>query len=94
MRVAHVIVDIPTRALDSPFDYAVPPGMDAQVGSCVLVDFGHRPAVGYVVRLADHTDVASLKPLKALLGGPFFTPSPLASRSGSQPSTFARSPSP
>ncbi len=39
----------------------------------MLVDFGHRPAVGYVVRLADHSDVASLRPLKAVLGGPFFT---------------------
>ncbi len=74
MRVAHVVVDIPTRQIDTPFDYAVPDGVDdVAVGSCVLVDFGNRPVVGYVVGLAAESSYEQLKPLRAVLGGPFFS---------------------
>ena len=74
MTVAHVIVDIATRQLDAPFDYLVPEDIsDVEVGSCVLVDFANRPAVGYVTGLAETSDVVRLKPLRALLGGPYFT---------------------
>ena len=50
---AQVVVDIPTRALNAPFTYAVPPSMagSVQAGCCVLVEFGRRPAVGYVLRV-------------------------------------------
>jgi primosomal protein N' (replication factor Y) len=71
--VARVVVDIPTRALEKPFDYLVPEEVEGvEVGSCVLVDFANRPAVAYVVSLADESDHGSLKPVRALLGGPFF----------------------
>lgn len=74
MRVAHVIVDIPTRQLDAAFDYAVPEELlDAvAVGSCVSVEFGHRPAVGYVVGLADDSSQPSLRPLLSVEGKPWF----------------------
>ena len=73
MPVARVVVDIPARAIDAPFDYLVPEGVgDVRVGSCVLVDFGSRPVVGYVVELADSSDLADLKELRAVLGGPYF----------------------
>jgi len=73
LRVARVIVDIPTRQLDAPFDYMVPDGMnDVEVGVCVLVDFGGRPVVGYVVSVTDHSSYDDLKPLRDVLGGPFF----------------------
>ena len=73
MQVAHVVVDIATRELDTPFDYLVPEEIDGvRVGSCVLVDFANRPAVGYVVGLASDSKHASLKSVHALLGGPFF----------------------
>ncbi len=73
MRVAQVIVDIPTRELDRPFDYLVPEAIDGvEVGSCVLVDFANRPAVGYVVGISAHSDRSKLKALIAVLGGPFF----------------------
>ena len=66
-------MDIPTRAIHTPFDYRVPEGLeDVGIGSCVLVDFGNRPVVGYVVEIADASDVADLKPLRAVLGGPYF----------------------
>ena len=50
---ACVVVDIPTRALATPFTYAVPRRLagEVAVGCCVLVPFAHRPAVGYVLRL-------------------------------------------
>lgn len=73
MHVAHVVVDIATRELDTHFDYLIPDDVEGvQIGSCVLVDFANRPAVGYVVGIAASSSHASLKPLHALLGGPFF----------------------
>jgi len=73
VRVAKVIVDIPAREIDRPFDYLVPDSVpDVVVGSCVLVDFANRPAVGYVVALEPRSDRPELKPIEALLGGPFF----------------------
>jgi primosomal protein N' (replication factor Y) (superfamily II helicase) len=73
LAVAKVVVDIATRAIDTPFDYLVPEELtDVPIGSCVLVDFGNRPVVGYVVGRADSSDIARLKPLRAVLGGPYF----------------------
>lgn len=55
MPFASVVLDIPTRALDAAFDYAVPPELaaEAAVGATVLVTFANRAAVGYVVAVAD-----------------------------------------
>ena len=70
---AHVVVDIPARELDTHFDYLVPKELgDVGVGSCVLVDFANRPAVGYVLGLADSTAHDRVKPLRHVLGGPYF----------------------
>lgn len=74
-RIAHVVVDIPARELDTHFDYLVPETIEpVVVGSCVLVDFANRPAVGYVLQLADSTPHERIKPIKALLAGPYFGP--------------------
>lgn len=73
VRVAQVVIDVPSRALDSAFDYEVPDELQAvSVGSCVLVDFANRPAVGYVVGLSGESHYDRLKPVQALLDGPFF----------------------
>ena len=73
MSIAHVIVDIATRELDSPFDYLIPDEMGPiEIGSCVLVDFANRPVVGYVTGVADASDFDRLRPLRAMLGGPYF----------------------
>lgn len=74
MRVAHVVVDVPSRELDTHFDYLVPDDISGVgVGSCVLVEFARRPVVGYCVGLAERSDFAGvLKPIRALLGGPYF----------------------
>ncbi|WP_304425821.1 primosomal protein N' [uncultured Adlercreutzia sp.] len=69
MKIASVILDIPTQALDAPYSYAVPDemlsgegggeaalgaaGRPAQVGCAVLVTVGGRKAVGYIVGLEE-----------------------------------------
>ena len=60
MRLASVILDIPTQALDTPYTYLVPEDAPAEaaelpvlVGCAVLVPFGHRQAVGFVVALEE-----------------------------------------
>ena len=75
MKLASVILDIPTQALDAPYIYAVPEeglfaaacegagdsddgpvGRDfaISVGCAVLVPFGHRRAVGFVVSIGEY----------------------------------------
>ncbi|MBI5231137.1 MAG: primosomal protein N', partial [Coriobacteriales bacterium] len=72
MSVARVVVDIPTRAITEAFDYSVAPGMQVHVGHAVLVDFGPRPVVGYVVGLAEESTHERLKPVREVLDGPYF----------------------
>ncbi|MCL2332157.1 MAG: primosomal protein N' [Actinomycetia bacterium] len=46
----EVLLDIPARALDAPFSYSWTGGEPSPgIGDCVLVEFGTRPALGYVV---------------------------------------------
>ncbi|MDR2108760.1 MAG: primosomal protein N' [Coriobacteriales bacterium] len=79
-------MDIPARALDEAFTYRVPaalPGEEEfgalQVGCCVLLRFGNRPALAYVVALSDvaPSELAEdkLKSLERLLSRPFFSQS-------------------
>ncbi len=61
MILASVVLDIPTQALDSPYTYLVPEQASADdytiaVGCAVLVPFGHREAVGFVIELAEYDD--------------------------------------
>ena len=55
MRYAQVVVDIVTRDIDRPYDYAVPDALvdEVSVGATVLVTFSHRAAIGYVVGVSD-----------------------------------------
>ena len=75
---AQVILDIPTRALDFAFYYAVPDELHdkAQVGCCVLVDFSGRPCLGYVTGLRESPDAQvdekKVKPIREVLSEPFF----------------------
>jgi primosomal protein N' (replication factor Y) len=65
--VVKVSVEV---ALDREFDYAVPESLRASVavGMQVEVPFGRRTVRGYVVGLADHSDIPTLKPLRRLIG--------------------------
>ena len=50
MRTAQVILDIPTQAFDNAFTYSIPNKFsELVVGCCVVVPFGGRKALAYVV---------------------------------------------
>ena len=54
MRTVSVVLDIQTQALDSSYTYVVPEEMDdIAVGCAVLVEFGRRRAVGYVMEVRE-----------------------------------------
>lgn len=74
MGVAKVIVDVRTRSIDEPFDYSIPEELASLVttGVPVLVPFGPRKVVGYVVSRAEASDVKRLRPLEAVLGESLF----------------------
>lgn len=76
MSVARVVVDVATRELSEPFDYAVPARLDAAAtpGVPVLVPFGPQVVVGYVVERCDASEHAQLKELVEVLEGPLFRP--------------------
>jgi len=64
---ARVIVDL---ALDREFDYRVPPALTGQVkiGSQVLVPFGRRTTIGYVVDVAGHSEYHEPKDILRVVG--------------------------
>ncbi|CAH1207277.1 Primosomal protein N' [Paenibacillus plantiphilus] len=69
--IAKVIVDVPSRQTDRPFDYNVPARLEGwvEIGSRVGVPFGGRVVQGFVIGLAPFTDVdvSKLKPISELL---------------------------
>ncbi|QYR23697.1 primosomal protein N' [Paenibacillus sp. sptzw28] len=69
--IAKVIVDVPSRQTDRPFDYEVPGEMIGwiEVGSRVGVPFGGRVVQGFVISIAQFADVdrAKLKTIAELL---------------------------
>lgn len=71
MRFASVIVDVPTRQTDRPFDYIIPKRWEdlVQTGMRVVVPFGPRKLQGFIVEIKDTIDVESkkLKELHELL---------------------------
>lgn len=68
---ARVIVDIPAKEANRPFDYRIPPEWIGliEVGCRVGVPFGPRIIQGYVVGMSDKTelDTRKVKPIKELL---------------------------
>lgn len=69
--VVKVIVDVPSRATNRPFDYLVPSEMLAwiQVGSRVAVPFGPRTVQGFVISIHEQTELnyAKMKYVQELL---------------------------
>ena len=82
MKLASVVLDIPTQSLDAPYTYVVPEGLtEAEVGCCVLVPFGHRKAIGFLVGVEEVEDegiaerglsVSKLKAIESVLSRPYF----------------------
>src|SRR5690606_17401707 len=57
--IARVIVDVPAKQTDRPFDYLVPDHMRSwiEIGSRVAVPFGPRLIQGFVVDLPETPDI-------------------------------------
>ncbi|MBP1999349.1 primosomal protein N' (replication factor Y) [Paenibacillus shirakamiensis] len=70
-KVAKVIVDVPSRETDRPFDYLISESMRGwiDVGSRVAVPFGRRTVQGFVISLSDHSELSlsRMKPIQELL---------------------------
>lgn len=66
---AHIIIDITNEAVDRPYTYRIPEGMEVKAGDRVLIPFGtaRTPKAGYVISLSDKTDVPEEK-LKEIRG--------------------------
>lgn len=91
MKLASVVLDIPTQALDSSYTYSVPDNLPAspfalEVGCAVQVSFRARKAVGFVTQISecadgetpDGVDAAKLKPIEAVLSHAYFNEAAVA----------------
>ena len=84
MRIASVVLDIPTQALQEPYYYGVLPEQDGEypveVGCVVVVEFGRREASGFVVALGEaremlanvDIDIDKIKYVKRAVSSSFF----------------------
>lgn len=76
MRIASVVLDIPTQSLDREYSYRIPDGLDnCAVGCAVLVPFGRRACVGFVMDIAedDACDKSiTLKDIQQVLSHSYF----------------------
>ncbi|QVY63234.1 primosomal protein N' [Cytobacillus gottheilii] len=65
MNVASVIVDVPAKQTDKPFDYLIPEHLIEIIkpGMRVIVPFGPRKIQGFVVGIKAESDFKSLKEL-------------------------------
>ncbi|CEG26769.1 primosomal protein N' [Bacillus sp. B-jedd] len=63
MNIASVIVDVPAKQTDKPFDYKIPARWVGTIvpGMRVVVPFGPRRVQGFVVALKDHSEFAKLR---------------------------------
>ncbi|KHE67621.1 primosomal protein N' [Halobacillus sp. BBL2006] len=63
MNIANVIVDVASQNTNRPFDYKIPEKYVGivQPGVRVIIPFGPRKIMGYVVSLSDYTDFDKVK---------------------------------
>ena len=63
MTVAKVIVDVPAKQTDRPFDYLIPEELEdvIQPGMRVIVPFGPRKVQGFVESIEESSSFKSLK---------------------------------
>lgn len=69
MNIAKVVVDVPASQTNKVYDYSIPEHLigTIEVGMRVIVPFGPRTIMGYVLDLTDHSDVKQLKSIKSLM---------------------------
>lgn len=63
MSIAKVIVDVPAKQTDRPFDYLIPEHLEEviQPGMRVIVPFGPRKVQGFVESVEETSSFKSLK---------------------------------
>lgn len=68
-RYAEIIVDLPIKEVDRPFDYRVKESLQEtiSIGHQVLVPFGHRSIYGYVLALKGETQVERVKAIYSIV---------------------------
>lgn len=69
MKIASVIVDVPTSATNQTYDYLVPEKYHEIItpGMRVTVPFGPRKIMGFVVQLKKETHLSKVKELHEVL---------------------------
>ncbi|MDX8045004.1 primosomal protein N' [Gracilibacillus sp. S3-1-1] len=69
MRVAKVIVDVPTNQTNHTFDYLIPEKLEnlVQAGMRVTVPFGPRKVMGFVLDVVSESDYGKLKPIEDVM---------------------------
>jgi primosomal protein N' (replication factor Y) len=67
--IAKVVVDVPAKAVDRPFDYLIPSDLEdvIEIGQRVKVPFGPRLVMGYVVGFAVKSEFKKLKAIETIL---------------------------
>lgn len=61
--IAEVIVDVPAKQTDRPFDYVIPQSLETviQIGMRVVVPFGPRRIQGFVIGIKPQSTLNKLK---------------------------------
>lgn len=69
MSIAKVVVDVPASQTNRVFDYEIPETLNGSIhqGMRVIVPFGPRKIMGYVLELTEHSDFSPLKKIVALM---------------------------
>jgi primosomal protein N' (replication factor Y) len=67
--IAKVIVDVPASQIDRPFDYLIPKEWESFIkrGMRVVVPFGPRKIQGFIVGIAEDTEVEQVKAIEQVL---------------------------
>lgn len=67
--IAEVIVDVPAKATDRPYDYRIPTELftEVQIGSRVKVPFGPQKRIGYVVNIKERPAAGRLKSIQEVM---------------------------
>lgn len=65
---AEVLISQPSRDIDRIFHYSIPPSLDVKIGHEVVIPFGNRELLGYVVGLVEKSDIKGIKDIKGIVG--------------------------
>lgn len=67
--IAKVVVDVPVAQTNRIFDYEIPVHLEQSVfpGMRVIVPFGPRKIMGYVLEVTNHSDIDKIKPINDLM---------------------------